>query len=313
MAGQFAHICLVNKVCEPQGLDAVRNLMPSVRSALENYTPFCRLGAVSPDCPSVVGSTDATGWNGVMHYVRPADFVRYGIAKLLEMPFNKAETRACIAWLFGYAAHLVADYTIHPIVMALVGPYSIKKNRAGHRRCELDQDSHIFQALTGSEIIETDFLQFTGLAECGVKGNTRKLNPAIAELWAYCLRQYPRPETKKFVRLPNRSLDPECWFATYINLMKNVATKKGGIVKFMGMAYQRSSQADLRYIEKLPVPNSSKRISYDDLFETTRKNIIETWSQMAEALQQETATPFLLANASLDDGKDESGNYIYWS
>lgn len=76
MAGQCAHISLVDTICTPEGLDSVADLIPSVRSALENNRPFWRLGAVSPDCPSVVGATDATGWSGVMHYVRPAEFIR---------------------------------------------------------------------------------------------------------------------------------------------------------------------------------------------------------------------------------------------
>ena len=158
MPGQFAHILLVNSICTPEHLDSIPDLLPSVRSALENYQPFCRLGAVSPDCPSVVGSTDATGWGEVMHCVRPADFVRYAIPKVLQMPFNTAETRACIAWLFGYSAHIVADYTIHPVVTALVGPYSNKKNRPGHRRCELDQDAYIFAKRMRRELLDTHFL-----------------------------------------------------------------------------------------------------------------------------------------------------------
>ena len=111
MAGQFAHISLVDSVCTPEGLASVAYLIPSVCSALENNRPFCRLGAVSPDCPSVIGATDDTGWSGVMHYVRPAEFNRYAIPRILQMSFNTVEARACIAWVFGYTAHLVADYT----------------------------------------------------------------------------------------------------------------------------------------------------------------------------------------------------------
>ncbi len=183
MPGSFAHMVLVESVCSPEGLDSIPHLMPSIRSALENYRPFCRLGAVSPDCPLVVGSADAIGWQGVMHYVRPSDFIRYGIPKILQMSLNTAEARASIAWLFGYTAHLVADYTIHPVVTQRVGSYLNRKNRAAHRRCELDQDVYIFFKLTGHEILETDFLDFAGLAECGVGGNTHKLSPVIADLW----------------------------------------------------------------------------------------------------------------------------------
>jgi hypothetical protein len=75
MAGQFAHMSLVDTICTREGLDSVADLIPSVRSALENNRPFWRVGAVSPDCPSVVGATDATGWSGLMLYVRQAEFI----------------------------------------------------------------------------------------------------------------------------------------------------------------------------------------------------------------------------------------------
>jgi Zinc dependent phospholipase C len=314
MAGQFAHILLVNSICTPEGLDLIPDLLPSVRSALQNYQPFCRLGAVSPDCPSVVGSTDATGWAGVMHYVRPADFVRrYGIPKLLQMPFNTAETRACIAWLFGYAAHLVTDLTVHPVVEALVGPYSNKKNRVPHRRCEMDQDAYIFTKLTGREVLDTDFLDFTGLAQCGVKGNTNKLNPAVLDFWRYCLQQYPREETREYVRLPSQSLNANVWFATYVNVMDHFATKSSLLVRWLGCDYRKSGAADPKYIEKLPVPGSSKRVRYEDLFEQTRKNLIQAWSELAKALKNDDANVFALKNGNLDTGKGGDGKYVCWA
>ncbi len=313
MPGQFAHICLVDSICTPEGLDQITDLMPSVRSALENYQPFCRLGAVSPDCPSVVGSSGATGWNEIMHYLRPADFVRYGIPKVLGMSFSTEQARACIAWLFGYTAHLVADYTVHPIVAERVGPYSNKKNRPAHRRCEFDEDTHIFFKLTGNEILDTDFLQFTGLSECGIKGNTHRLNPAIADLWVYCLKKYPRPETREYVRLSNQSLDTNVWFATYVNIMKNFATKGSAFVRFLGLAYRRSDDVDPSYIDNLRVPNSSRTIDYDDLFEMTRQKLIQAWSWLAQALSKDDANLFKLSNANLDTGRDADEKYIYWS
>lgn len=314
MAGQFAHILLVNSICTPEGLDSISNLLPSVRSALENNQHFCRLGAVSPDCPSVVRQTDPTGWGEIMHYLRPADFVRlYGIPKLLQMPFNNADTRACIAWLFGYCAHLVTDLTIHPVVEALVGPYSNKKNHVPHRRCEMDQDAYIFTKLTGREVLDTDFLDFTGLAQCGVKGNTHKLNPAVLDFWAYCLQQYPREENKKYVRLPSRSLNPNVWFATYVNLMDHFATKSSLLVRWLGCDYRKSGAADPKYIENLPVPGSSKRVRYEDLFEQTRKNLIQAWAELARALKNDDANIFALKNGDLDTGKDDDGKYVCWA
>jgi len=313
MPAQFAHILLVNSICTPEGLNAIPTLMPSVRAALQNYVPFCRLGAASPDCPSVVGSTDATGWSYVMHYVRPADFVRCGIGKLLEMSFASADTRACVAWLFGYAAHVVADCTIHPVVEKRVGPYSIKKNRSPHTRCELDQDVFIFNQISGAEIINTDFLELTRLAECGVNANPRKLNRAVLGLWTSCLQDYERQETKPYVRLPSTSLTPNVWFATYLNLMENVATKAGGFAKLFGMDCRPCAQIDRSYIDNLAVPNSTEPMNYPDVFAKARTNIVQWWGELGQALADDDPDRFTLANANLDTGCDANDQYVCWS
>ncbi len=312
MPGQFVHMSLVNSVCTPEGLAQVTGLTPTLRSALRNYTPFCRLGAASPDCPSLVGSTDATGWCDVMHYVRPADFIRYAIPKLLQMRFSTAKARACIAWVFGYTSHVVADCTIHPVVEALVGPYSNKKNRAAHRRCELDQDAYLFRALTGHEVLDTDFLRFTGLAKCGVRRDTNKLNPAVVDLWATCLGKYPRDDTRQYVRLPGRSLTPNVWYATYCNIMEHFATSDGPFVRWLGCAYRKSTEVDRRFIENLPVPRSSAPMSYTDLFEKTRQNLVAVWSELARALRDDDARLFTLRNANLDTGEDASKQLVFW-
>ncbi len=313
MAGQLTHLCLVDSVSTPEALDQIPTLIPSVRAALDNYHPFCRLGAVSPDCPAFVGSTDAMGWSGIMHYLRPADFVRYAIPQLLTMSFNTADTRACIAWLFGYASHLVADLTVHPIVAELVGPYSIKKNRKPHRNCELNQDVYIFHKLTGREVLDYDFLEFSGLDECATSGSLQKLNRAANGLWEYALCQYPRDDTKAYVRLPATTLDPDNWFASYVNLMENFATKGTGIGHFFGLSYPRLADLDCRFIENLKTPNSSGTIHFDELFELTRQNIIKSWTDLARSLAEDDAKLFTLANADLDTGMNPDGHSVYWS
>ncbi len=248
-----------------------------------------------------------------MHYVRPTDFVRlYGIPKLVQMPFTTAEARGCIAWLFGYSAHLVADLAIHPVVEALVGPYSNQRNRAAHRRCEMDQDAYMFTRLTNREVLDTDFLDFTELAQCGVRNNPHKLCPAVRDLWECCLEQYPRVDTAEYVRLPSRSFDANVWFATYVNVMEHFASKNSILVKWLGCDYRESPAANRKYIADLPVPGSAKRIRYEDLFEQTRQKIIQAWSGLARALKQDDGTLFTLKNANLDTGKDEAGQYVCW-
>jgi hypothetical protein len=100
MAGPYAHLILVDRLCQNQAqLDSIPNLTSSMRSALENYTPFCKLGAVSPDCPALVGNTGATGYCNVMHYLRTADFVRYAIPRINSMNFGLGPKSGDCAWV----------------------------------------------------------------------------------------------------------------------------------------------------------------------------------------------------------------------
>jgi hypothetical protein len=313
MPGQLVHLALIDSLLTTGVLNSISTLTPSIRDALNSFQPFCRLGAVSPDCASVVGQDDATGWSNIMHYVRPADFVRYAMPEIWKMHFNASDTKACIAWLFGYTAHLVADDTIHPVVAALVGPYAIKKNRRPHRLCEFNQDVYIFFKLNQKEVSEIDFLQATGLKECSRDGDLHRLSPAILDLWTSTLQQYPREETKRYVRLPKLSLNPNCWFATYLNVMENFATKGSIFAKLFGCAYMKADKVDPRYIQDLPTPKPPATIPYDVLYEKTRQNLIQAWRELAEALEKDDVSRFTLANANLDTGADQTGKIIYWA
>ena len=310
MPGHFAHITLVDSICR-EHLDELPNLSPSVRSALKNYLPYCKLGAVGPDCPALVGQNAATGWSKLMHYTRPADFVRYAVPYLLDLSFNLSETRACLAWIFGYTAHLVADLTVHPIVKCLVGEYAT--NPSGHRLCEFNQDVYLIRKLTGKEIVETDFLDLCGMRECAENRSQNTLLKAIFPLWIHSLRQYPRAEAKLYVRLPGQSIEPNVWCATYLEMMKLAASGKG-LVKALGLAYMNSDAILMRHIENLPTPDPATRLHYDELFEKTQQNIIATWTELAAALDTSDLARFKLPIADLDTGiVTATGKSVYWA
>jgi hypothetical protein len=311
MAGTYAHIMLVDTICQ-QNLSSIPTLSATMRQALQNYTPFCKLGAVSPDCPSLVGATGPTGYGKVMHYLRTADFVRYVIPQIHAMNFSLADTRACIAWIFGYAAHLVTDLTIHPVISRKFGAYAQSaQNRKKHRLCELHQDVHLYSKLYAHEIVGSNFLQFSGLTGCSVSGNTNKLSPAIVNLWAYCLQKHPRSEIKQYVRLPDQSLKPNNWYATFLNLFQNIVTKGLSFLQGGGYAYPNVSALNPVYLTDLPTA-SGKTIDYDALFQTTIKNVMDTWGSLAEALDSNKPDLFKLPNANLDTGlADASGQPVF--
>jgi hypothetical protein len=310
MAGTYAHIILVDSLCRQP--DSIPDLPASIRHALKNYRPFCKLGAVGPDCPYAVQSTGATGYANLMHYLRTADFVRFAIPRIYGMNFGFCDTRKCIAWIFGYAAHLVTDLTIHPVISRKFGAYAASsRNRKRHRLCELNQDAYLFQRDFGSDIVGSDFLRFSEFGECAEGGNLHKLSRPIAALWAFCLNAYPRPETKKYVRLPKESLKLNVWYATFVKVFRDVLTKGNAFLQDQAIGYPHSSKVDAAYISDLPTASGGK-ITYDELFGDARENVRHAWRELALALDSNQPAQFTLPNANLDTGlADATGRPVF--
>ncbi len=310
MAGTFAHIILTDTLCHEAAL--IAKLPKAIQAALKNYAPFAKFGSVGPDCPYAVCSTGATEYANLMHYLRTADFVRYAIPRIYEMNFGTSDARACIAWLFGYCAHLVTDMTFHPVISRKFGAYSASsKNRKTHRLCELNQDVYITKKRRNIEVVGSDFLKLSQFGACAAGGNLHRLNPAIMALWTYVLEQYPRSETKAYVRLPKESLKPNVWYATFVNIFQNVITKGNGFLKHLGLGYPRLAELDPVYIENLPTADGSM-IEYDLLFEKAAENVRRTWVELAAALDAGNAALFQLKNGSLDTGlADADGQPIF--
>jgi len=109
MAGGFAHITFVDVLCKDgDALDNIRGLIPSMKRALALNLNYVELGAVSPDYPYLCLFDDnAAGWANVMHYWKTLEPVRRAIPIVHAMDFRSVEAAKCLAWLFGYMAHVV--------------------------------------------------------------------------------------------------------------------------------------------------------------------------------------------------------------
>jgi hypothetical protein len=104
--------------------------------------------------------------------------------------FRSPDAQRCIAWLFGYASHVVADLTVHPVVEKLVGPY--ETNATEHHHCELHQDAYIFMKKFAEGIASMEYLERGGLQDCGAKlGDTHHLHPAVSRLWTLIVGEVP--------------------------------------------------------------------------------------------------------------------------
>ena len=128
-----------------------------------------------------ISNRGAEAWADVMHSIHTLEMIQSGIKYIREISDEYARGK-CIAWLLGYAAHVVADVTIHPIVELKVGPY--EENKTAHRVCEMNQDAYIFMRLKLGAIGLSEHLD-SGICACG--NDVGKLDSDIKSLWSAML------------------------------------------------------------------------------------------------------------------------------
>ncbi len=153
MAGPFTHFMIVD-VAKRKRTD----LGPKLHRLLSRHSEFLYLGSVSPDLPYLSFQIGSVNWADLMHYENTNGIVLSGHNEIRQSwsPDGISETNERIlAWLFGYASHLIAGATIHPIVEAIVAPY--ESNAEEHRLCEMTQDSLVFYKRRNAEIPYSEF------------------------------------------------------------------------------------------------------------------------------------------------------------
>ena len=321
MAGTFAHLTLVDKLCrDAAALDGIDTLTLAMKAALKNFRPFCELGAISPDAPYLqLLSGDASRWANVMHYWKTADFVRHAIPLVFNMDFRLAETQKCLAWLFGYAAHLVTDLTIHPVVKVRVGSYD--QNKRMHRLCEINQDVYIFHKQGFGDITTAEYIDGCGIKSCADPDDRGKLDPAVRALWSDCLKGYPTGSIsmKNALPAPEHDPDPDAWFRHYVRLLDKFVEDGGvspillrNISEVAGLVYPRFSDLDMMFINNLEIPGEGEPTNYGDVFDRTRQNTLSTWRELGAALDKGDQDLFRLSNCDLDTGRDDNNRLIFW-
>ena len=147
-----------------------------------------------------------------MHYENTGDFVRHGIKNLLALHGEAFNT--CLAWLCGFATHLVTDSVIHPVVQAIVGPDIF--NKTEHRHCELTQDSYIFHDIMGFEL---RYAEYSGLLRmCSDPRDTNKINPYLSGFWAQTLKA-----THPTAALWFDKVDPDTWHKNFMSRISSAS------------------------------------------------------------------------------------------
>lgn len=320
MAGTFTHLIVVDSICQASDiLDSINTLTKKMKYALKLFNNFCEFGAVSPDAPYLnLLNKDAGRWADVMHYWKPADLIRHAIPYVYNMDFRNINTQKCFAWLFGYTAHVVTDFTVHPVINLRVGAY--EQNKLQHRICELNQDVYIFHEQGYGNLNTVEFIKNCGIESCADEAYDDMLDPIIRNLWEFCLNSFQKEsiKIKNGLITPKADPAPDKWFDSYVTMIDKFAEEGGkfprlirDFVEAEGLVYPQLNEIDQTFIHNLKMPDGTLS-DYSEVFNQTKKNIIKTWSELGSALDSGDYNLFTLPNGDLDTGLDENNKSIFW-
>ena len=264
MPGAYTHITVVNLAREPARLGAGPGIPREAGLALSKWFKFCELGAVSPDYPYLALSASANKWADLMHYHDTGAMVKVGV-DLVRRMVGTGRQKAFV-WLLGYAAHVVTDATIHPVVELKVGPYAENKRR--HRVCEMHHDAYIFQRLGLGEVGLSEHLS-SGILKCASAEGV--LDPAVSSAWQGML-QACHPE--EFAGNP-----PEvgAWHKGFDLIVNRIAEEGNHLLPIArhvavdcGLTYPAADSVDrAEYIAALVTPHGVS--PYDEVFDKAIK------------------------------------------
>lgn len=306
MPGAFAHMTMIYTAKSLPKLDGDGGLSDEAHLSISGLTKYAELGSVSPDYPYLsLLSNETAEWADLMHYQKTGEMIRQG-AKILRGLANGVEKRRCIAWLMGYAAHVVTDTTIHPVVKLKVGDY--QGHEKEHRECEMNQDSFVYETLNAGGIADTEQLK-DGICTCGTDDF---IDQDIKKLWLGMLEAV-HPDV--YQRNPP---DIDKWHHNFKSVVDKVADAGGWLPGFVmrmvagqGFVYQPKSEINYSFINNLDVPGGQK-MDYKQIFEKAANNVADTWLELSREVNGGDEMT-IVQNWNLDTGANTANNEItFW-
>lgn len=310
MPGSYAHITLANLMNQPDIKDSIPLLSDANKLWIGQRLHFCELGAVSPDYPYLAvqdGSTKA--WADKMHYVRTGQMIQSGMRLLPD--FKGEAFEKAFVWLLGYASHVIADVTVHPVIQMKVGEYQTHQTQ--HRICEMNQDAYIyFNRLNRSGVDIAEHLN-SGIALCGDPRNHDNLDGDISAFWLAMLKDvYPND----FAATPPH---PNEWHKGFRRIVGLASRLSGSLIPFarhvadgLGLVYPPVEEVDQQYIRGLDTPRGL--MDYDQIFDIAIDNVKIVWGLMADGIfHQGMAYQSLILDWNLDTGLDQNDQLGFWS
>lgn len=326
MSAAYAHIAMVTKASNGDLMEREK-LDIRVMSAISRYFKYCELGSISPDYSYLAFWAKLTFqgneniWSDKMHYEKTGEFIHLGIDKIKEMPESDRKDK-CMAWLFGYAAHMTTDTVIHPIVEKLVGEYATHKYK--HRICEMCQDVYIFNKYDLGKITRCEYFD-AGIKTCG---STFNLDSDIYELWNSILNSNYNELYE--INTPNIHQ----WHFGFKNCIDMFADN-GGIpvisrhtssgdwfevtsektFKALAFSYPDKLKKDDedKYITKLFTPEGD--MTYLKIFEKALKHVLEIWKFISDGIYSSSVEyKTKIKNWDMGTGRNQqTKNFEFWN
>lgn len=304
MSGGYTHITLAQLAIEEAIHRREGLLHDDARRALGFWKKFCIVGSVAPDYPYLdLLDSNSIAWADAMHKGHAVELLRRGVTRVREITDDNARQK-CMAWLFGFSAHVSTDGTIHPVVNLKVGPY--EENKTAHRVCEMSQDVYAHARLNMG-VLDFNKQISTNVNDTSDIDSSDNMDRDVTNLWHEML-------THVYPQLGKPEIDD--WHRAMRRMMK---IGEGGNVLFafarhvvanQGLVYPAT--ADEQYLKGLAVPGE-QRMDFEDIFQKALNNVIEMWGWLALALQGKASPLDTLKSWSLDTGIDEDNRMVYWS
>ncbi len=287
MPGAYTHITIARLLTAGKHLKNMK-LPSEARKALLEYSAFCQMGAISPDYPylNLLGDSKAAEhWANSMHHkygtLTRENILHIGINYIKKLTGD--EQLKCLAWFLGYASHVTADVTCHPITNLLVGDYEAD-NQVPHRVSEMHQDVYIFRTRAGGDVRKSEQIKNV-IGSCTASDDKQKIDLFIEKMWRYIL-------SKTFPDIClDFKLDIHGWHRAVQLFLEDIAEELSFIPSrhvrdFLtkeGIAYPRFTDINREeFINKLKTPKGTR--TYDQIFNNTKRNVAKVWKLISDGI-----------------------------
>jgi len=312
MAGIFTHWMIVESaLLQLDRLPASRHL-----ATLAARGGFVALGSIGPDYPYLAEAAaalpPARSWADRMHRERSGEFMVRGLRNLGAL--GGSDHELALAWLFGFATHLVADTIVHPVVNATVGGLAQFRGKE-HHHCEMVQDCYLYRAVSGLEIPDGRYLE--PLRSCSHPDDPDRLHPALAAFWTRALRDL-YPEAKACFQ----DIDPDGWHGHVVRRARALADpaaadRAGADGDELRLARRRSSELSdeevARFIREVKLPGGGTGNFQRDVFDKVVAQVIAVWGRLLADVEEGNpeGCRAYLRNWDLDRGVDADAAYFW--